>query len=388
MGRKSLKGFMVEQKSVNSDLNKKRWHVFGVVVLCFVASFFGAWAFSATGLNFNASQSIENNRETIVLQEGEVVAEIFKKVSPSTVAIVTQSVTSGGYYYEPYVSEGAGSGIVISKDGYILTNKHVVPEGTETATVVMDDGAKHEARVVGRDPINDLAFIKVDGVDNFTPAVLGDSNTVEPGQKAIAIGNALGEFRNTVTSGIISGIGRPIEAMGELGSAERLENLLQTDAAINPGNSGGPLVNLKGEIIGVNTATSEQGEGLGFAIPINDAKVIIKSMLEQGRIIKPYLGVRYVTLNADNAVDFGVSITKGAILVGSEGQAAIVAGSPAEKAGLRAGDIVTKVNGTELTETRSLAGMLSQFTPGETLELVVIRDGSEQKISVTLEEFK
>ncbi|HSE29889.1 MAG TPA: trypsin-like peptidase domain-containing protein [Candidatus Saccharimonadales bacterium] len=377
-----------QQKPVKNDLNKKRWHVVGIVTLCFVASFLGAWAFSATGLvNFDASRSIESNRETIVLQEGEVVAEIFKKVSPSTVAIITQQVSADGFY-EPYVSEGAGSGIVISKDGYILTNKHVVPEGTDTAKIVMDDGTQYDAQVVGRDPLNDLAFLKIAGVDNLSPAELGDSGDVQPGQKAIAVGNALGEFRNTVTSGIISGIGRPIEAVGELGSAEKLENLIQTDAAINPGNSGGPLVNLKGEVIGVNTAISEGAEGMGFAIPINDAKAIIKSMLEQGRIIKPYLGVRYVALNSDNAREFGVNITKGAILIdGGNGEPSVVVGSPAEKAGLKTGDIITDVSGQQVREDRGLASLLSQFSAGASVELTVIRDNVAQKMTVVLEEY-
>lgn len=365
-----------------------KWRIVGIVLLCFVASFLGAWAFTATGLvGFNA-QTITENREKIVLQEGEIVADVFKKVAPSTVAITTQSVTSGNRFMGPQMSRGAGSGVVISKDGYVLTNKHVVPEGVSAVTVVMHDGHEYQnVKVVGRDPLNDIAFLKIEGVTDLTAAVLGDSSAMEVGQKVVAVGNALGQFRNSVTSGIVSGIGRPIEAQNELGAAEKLENLLQTDASINPGNSGGPLVNLKGEVIGINTAIAESGEAIGFAIPINDAKNIIASMLAKGKIVKPYLGVRYVSLNAEVAAELGITQTKGAIVVSGGGQAAVAAGSPADKAGLTNRDIIVRVNDQAVDADHGLASRLSQFNPGDVIELSVIRDGTEQKIKVTLEEY-
>lgn len=364
--------------------------VVGIVLLSFVASFFGAWLFLATGLvRPDATRTITENREKLVLQEGEIVADVFKKVSPSTVAITTESVNpASARFFVPQVSQSAGSGIIISKDGYVMTNKHVVPEGVEKVTVILWDGKELEnVKVVGRDPSNDLAFLKIDGVNDLTPAAVGDSGTVEPGQKVVAIGNALGIFRNSVSSGIISGIGRPVEASDGSGTSEKLENLFQTDAAINPGNSGGPLVNLKGEIIGINTAVSQEGEAIGFAIPINDAKALITSILKQGKISKPYLGVRYISLDAEIAEELKLAVHDGALIRGTAQAPGIVTGSPAAKAGLRDGDIITKVNGQDVNRTTGLANRLAQFSPGTKVELTILRDGKEQKISVTLEEY-
>lgn len=377
----------------NSRRIRRLWQVAGVTLFCFAASFLGAWAFLATGIvKLDASKAITDNSQTIVAQQGEVIAEVFKKVSPSTVAITTKSLetaTRGFYTGQQQVTEGAGSGIIISKDGYVLTNKHVVPEGTNSVSVVMNDGKEYKnVHVVGRDPSNDIAFLKIDGVSDLTPAQIGDSNKVTPGQQVVAIGNALGIFRNSVTSGIISGTGRPLEASDESGdNSEQLEDMLQTDAAINPGNSGGPLVNLKGEVIGMNTAVSTEGQGLGFALPINTAKAEINSVITKGKIIKSYLGVRYVTLTAEVAVQYKLPVNVGAYVSGSGGDAAIVPGSPAEKAGIKQGDIITKVNSLKIEEGKSLATLLSQFTPGEKVELTVLRDNKEQKISVTLGEF-
>ncbi len=358
-----------------------------LVALCLATGFLGAWLLNVSGLATpNLDNSITQNREKIVLQEGEIVSDVFNKVSPSTVSITTRMVSSSRYFGSQ-VSEGAGSGIVISKDGYILTNKHVVPEGSDAVTVIMSDGKEYaDVHVVGRDPFNDLAFLKIDGVDNLTPAVLGDSGKVTPGQKVVAIGNALGIFRNSVTSGIVSGIGRPIRAQDSAGSSEQLENLFQTDAAINPGNSGGPLVNLMGEVIGINTAVSEDGEAIGFAIPINDAKVLIDSVLQTGKIVRAYMGVRYVTLNPDSAVEMGLSVKEGALVSGGS-QSAVLPDSPAAKAGLQNGDIIVSLNGQKLDATQSLASRLAQFKPGDKVDLKILRDGQEQTVSVTLEQY-
>lgn len=374
----------------NPGARKKLWQVLGTAVLCFAASFLGAWLFVGTGLvQLDASRTISDNSQTIVMQQGEVIADVFKKVSPSTVAITTQSIEPATRYYQQQVSEGAGSGIIISKDGYVLTNKHVVPEGINSVSVVTDDGKEYtNVRVVGRDPSNDLAFLKIDGVDNLTPATIGDSNPVEPGQQVVAIGNALGLFRNSVTSGIISGTGRPLTASDETGSsAEQLEDMFQTDAAINPGNSGGPLVNLKGEVIGVNTAVSTAGQGLGFAIPINAAKAVISSVLTKGKLVKAYLGVRYVSITADMADELKLPVKEGALVNGGDSQPAVVPASPAEKAGIKNGDIITKVNDTKIVLGKGLVSLLSQYLPGDKIDLTVLRDGKEQKINVTLAEY-
>lgn len=367
---------------------KKAWFVGGTVFLCFIGSFFGAWLLLATGW-VDTAQSITQNRETLVLQQGEIVSEVFKKVSPSTVSITTRSLDTSQRYFAAQESEGAGSGIVISKDGYILTNKHVVPEGTTRITVILADGKTYtDVKVIGRDPSNDIAFIKINGVDNLTPATMGDSDAVTPGQQVVAIGNALGLFRNSVTSGIVSGLGRPIQASDESGTnVEQLFDLFQTDAAINPGNSGGPLVNLKGEVIGLNTAVSAEGQGIGFAIPINSARGLMDSVMATGVLAKPYLGVRYVSVDAEVAAQLKLGVTKGALIRGSGQASGIVAGSPAEKAGLRNGDIIVKVNGRDITPESGLASKLARYRPGDKVELTILRDNKEQGVSVTLGEY-
>jgi serine protease Do len=372
----------------------KLWTIFGVVVLCFAASFLGAWLFVGTGLiKLDASRTISDNSQKIVLQQGEVIADVFNKVSPSTVAITTEAVVDTGNTFlgarQQQVSEGAGSGIVISKDGYIMTNKHVVPAGTNSVTVITSDGHEYKnVKVVARDPTNDIAFLKIDGATNLNPAQIGDSNQVHPGQQVVAIGNALGIFRNSVTSGIISGTGRPLTASDESGaSSEQLEDMLQTDAAINPGNSGGPLVNLKGEVIGMNTAVSQDGQGIGFAIPIADAKVEINSIINQGKLTKSYLGVRYVTLTPDVAHQLNIDTTEGAYIQGSAGSPAIVPGSPAASAGLHEGDIITKVNNDQIVSGKSLASLLAQYAPGEKVTLSVLRAGKTISLQATLGTF-
>lgn len=368
----------------------KTIRVTGLVLLCLLAGFLGSWLFLASGL-FGIDETLFQNREKIVLQQGEIVADVFSKVDPSTVAITTKAVTTtNSLFFGPQrqVVEGAGSGIIVSKDGYVLTNRHVVPAGTSSVTVVMSDGTEHKnVKVVGRDPSNDIAFLKISGVNNLTPAALGDSSGVKPGQQVVAIGNALGMFRNTVSSGIISGIGRPLVASDGQGSSESLDNLLQTDAAINPGNSGGPLVNLKGEVIGINTAIAERGDAIGFAIPINDAKGMLKTLLATGKFSKPYLGVRYVSLNTGLAAQLNISVKQGALVRGNESTPGIAPNSPAHKAGVKEGDVITKVGGLDVGPTSGLAGLLAMHGVGDKVELTIQRDDQEIKLTVTLEAF-
>lgn len=365
----------------------------GIILISVAASFLGVWLLIANGIiKLDASRAITDNSQTIVMQQGEVIAEVFNKVSPSTVAIMTEATSTGGannYFSSQQVSEGAGSGIIVSKDGYIMTNKHVVPDGIKTVQVVTHDGKEYtDVTVVGRDPSNDIAFLKIANVNDLTPAQIGDSNQVTPGQQVIAIGNALGIFRNSVTSGIVSGVGRPLTASDETGMAtEQLEDMFQTDAAINPGNSGGPLVNLKGEVIGMNTAISSDGQAIGFAIPINAAKAEIASVIAKGKIIKAYVGVRFISITPEVAKQMNLKVTDGALVAGGAGQPAIISGSPAEKAGLKSGDIITKVNGVQVQAGRGLATLLSQYIPGDKVELTVLRDGKEQKNTVTLAEY-
>lgn len=349
---------------------------------CFVLSFLGAGAAIESGLIKTNSNSSINDKRQVVVQGGEVVADVAKQVSPSVVSIVTQSQSGSGYFAQ--TSESAGTGIVISKDGYILTNRHVV-EGATEAQVVMSDGTTHEnVKVVGTDTANDLAFLKIDGVSNLTAATLGDSSTVTVGQPVVAIGNALGQYQTSVTSGIISGLGRPLVAGDESGmSSESLSNLFQTDAAINPGNSGGPLVNMAGQIIGINTAIDQEAQGIGFAIPINDAKGLITSVTKSGKLSRAFLGVSYVSVTADVANQYHLSVQNGAYVTADSGSA-VTADSPAEKAGLKNGDVITKVDGKGINEYNPLLSALSTHQPGDSISLTYLRDGKESTVQVTL----
>lgn len=355
------------------------------VLLAVVAGFGGAWLYDVSSFGQQNDSTMTENRARVIA-EGEVVAEIASEVSPSTVSIVVQQ-TRQSSWFGPLQQEGAGTGIIISKDGYVLTNKHVIPENTSSVSVVANDGTTYEnVEVVGRDPINDIAFLKIPKVNDLKPAVLGDSSNLVVGSRVVAIGNALGEFQTTVTSGIISGIDRSIVA-GDMTSSEQLSNLIQTDAAINPGNSGGPLVNIAGEVIGINTAVSQGAEGIGFAIPINEARGLINGVLANGKVERAYLGVRYVMLNAEVAKFYNVERTRGALIIGSEGGPAIASDSPADRAGLRSEDIIIKVNDVELGRTVTLVSQLSKFSPGDKIKLTILRSGEEQTLDVTLDRF-
>lgn len=343
------------------------------------------------------SVSVQNvsteTRQQIVSSEAEVIADVAKNISESVVSIDVTTKQTGQDFFgftRQFEAQGAGTGVIISSEGVIVTNKHVVATSVSELQVTLSDGTVLEAEVIARDPRNDIAFLKVkDKKDkNLKPAPLGDSSKLKVGDKVLAVGNALGEFQNTVTSGIISGYGRDISA-GDGASAESLTNLLQTDAAINRGNSGGPLVNLSGEVIGINTAItgSDNGQSLGFAIPVNDIKAQITSVLEKGKIERPYLGVRYQTITERFAYVYNLPSQKGAYLPPTEpGESeSILPDSPAEKAGLKEKDIITKIGDKEITETTSLAALLGDYKVGETVRLTILRDNKEQVISAVLE---
>lgn len=350
-------------------------------LFCFVASFFGAWvALKSGAVQLGPTTSIAEKRH-VVSQESELVADVAKRVSPSVVSIVTESQAALGF--RTYTQQGAGTGIIISTDGYVLTNRHVV-NGTSSVQVVMTDGTKYEnVKVVGTDPANDIAFLKIEGAKNLPSATIGDSAAMEVGDKVIAIGNALGQYQTSVTSGIISGINRPVVAGGQGSETEQLSNLFQTDAAINPGNSGGPLVNLDGQIIGINTAIDQNAEGIGFAIPINDAKGLIKSVTTTGKLERAYLGVTHVMLNADIAKHYNLEVKEGAYITNDNGEA-VAANSPAARAGVKAGDIVTAIDGKPIGSKAPLISVISQFTPGSKVSLELLRGGKKQTLQVTL----
>lgn len=280
---------------------------------------------------------------------------------------------------------GGGSGFIVSNDGYVVTNKHVVTDEKADYTVITSDGKKFNAKVLARDPGQDIAVLKIEG-SGFTPAKLGDSDSVKLGQTAIAIGNALAEFQNTVSVGVISGLSRNIIASSGLRSTESIEGVFQTDAAINPGNSGGPLLNLKGEVIGINVAVAQGAQNIGFTIPINQAKRAIDSVRRTGSIQSPFIGVRYVMITEAIAKEQNLSSEYGALIRGDQNGAAVIPNSPASKAGIMAEDIILEVNGQKLDEGKTLAGAIQKYGVGDTITLKVRRGEQTMTIRLTLEE--
>jgi serine protease Do len=282
---------------------------------------------------------------------------------------------------------GGGSGFIVSSDGLILTNKHVVFDDAAEYTVVLNDGKEFQAKILGKDPVNDIAVLKVDAKD-LSVLTLGDSDKIQQGQTVIAIGFSLGEYKNTVTKGVISGIDRQISATDySIGETSVIDGAIQTDAAINQGNSGGPLINLSGQVIGINTAVNRAGESLGFAIPSNVAKKVLDSVKKYGKIVRPWLGVRYIVLSEKIAAANNLKVTYGALIaVGQTAEeVAVVPGSPAEKSGLRADDIILEINGVKLEE-KTLAGEISKYDVGDVISLTVLRNGETKIVKVALEE--
>ena len=285
---------------------------------------------------------------------------------------------------------GGGSGFLVSADGYIVTNRHVVADENAEYTVFTNDGKKYDANVVARDPALDLAIIKIGG-SGFPHLTFADSDKLEVGQSVIAIGNALAEFRNTVSVGVVSGLSRSILASDSLGrNAEVLDQLIQTDAGINHGNSGGPLLNLTGEVIGVNVAIAEGAENIGFAISGNSVKSVVESVQKTGKIVRPYLGVRYVEITEEIkeknklSVDHGVLVQRGATV----SDLAVIPGSPADKVGIVENDIIVEIDGIKLTPEQSLASIIRTKKVGDSIRLKINHKGEEKTVTVTLEEMK
>ena len=270
---------------------------------------------------------------------------------------------------------GGGSGFIISSDGLILTNKHVVSDTGASYTVITNDGKNYAAKVLARDPNQDLAVLKI-AATGLPTVALGDSDSLALGQTAIAIGNALGQFSNTVSVGVISGLARTVTASGPVnGGQETIQGVVQTDAAINPGNSGGPLLNLRGEVIAINTAIASDAQNVGFAIPINRAKNDISSVQATGEIQTPYLGVRYLTVTPDVATQQNLPVNYGALVRGSDQGPAVQPNSPAAAAGVQAEDIITQVGSQKLDASHDLATVISGYKVGDTVALTVNRGG-------------
>lgn len=335
---------------------------------------------SNTPLTF-AGDGVDGNSANFV--EGSI-ADVVSKVSPSVVSIVTETKTQS-YFGQSYSSSAAGTGIVVTADGYILTNKHVIDGATKVSVITSDGKTYKDVKIVTIDPLNDVAYLKVADVTDLKPATLGNSKTLSAGQQVIAIGNALGEYQNTVTSGIISGIGRSVTASDSTGrNSETLTNMIQTDAAINSGNSGGPLVNAAGEVIGINTATSASADNIGFAIPISGVKGMLAQLIETGEAKRAYIGVYSVEINATVANTYNLPVTTGAYLYNSQSYSAIIKDGPAEKAGLKDKDVITAVGGVKIGAAGSLFSLIGEYKPGDTVQLTVLRSGDEIAVNITL----
>jgi serine protease Do len=334
------------------------------------------------------------------------IVEIAKKISPAVITIVVSKDLPKveGFYLFPFGGRqfmipqigkqkkektkiGGGSGFIVSKDGYVLTCNHVVRDPTADYTVIVEPTKKYSAKVLAKDPLIDVAILKIK--DHSLPHIsMGDSSNIDLGETVIAVGNPLGEFEDTISAGIISGLSRKIKAhQGPALKVTSLRGLIQTDAAINPGNSGGPLVNMEGKVIGINTAMVMGAQNIGFAIPINYAKKDLEEVMKFGKIKKPFLGVRYFILSEQVAKTNKLPVNYGALIVRENlGESAIVKNSPADKAGLKEYDIILECNGKKINEETPLAELLQEQNIGDEIALKVLREGKKINIKLKLGE--
>ncbi len=430
----------VAKKSRAPKRNRVNSWLAGLIVLAFFLGVFGGLYFKdyiqpiLKNLFSESQPQLQTQPSTTQSQayspqtsQEKAVIEVVKKVSSSVVSIIiTKDLPVYKEYYESpfegfeeffgddplfefkvpkYRQEGTekktiggGTGFIISEDGLILTNRHVVSDEEADYIVITNKGEKYQAQLLARDPFQDLAVLKIEGENtisgdgnltekNFSVLKLGDSSMLEIGQSVIAIGNALGEFRNTVSVGVISGLGRRITASGG-GIVETLEDVIQTDAAINRGNSGGPLLNLKGEVIGVNVAMAQEAQSIGFAIPINKAKKAIEQVKTLGKIVYPFLGIRYILITPEIQEGKNLKVDYGVLIIGGDNpdNPAIIPGSQAEKAGLQENDIILEVDGEKITLENSLAQIIRAHQPGDKLILKILRQDKEITIEATLGE--
>lgn len=332
------------------------------------------------------SEKLKSEAPAELYPQEKIVIDVVKKVSPSVVTIAAESSMTQvdpfsffGFEFEPEESseepQNIGSGFLVTEDGLVVTNKHVVNEPGVTYTVITNDQKKYTVRQIYRDPLNDIALIKINPADHvgtrLTPVALGDSDKLQVGQTAIAIGTPLGEFSNTVTTGVISGLGRGITAGSVYeGFIEQLDNVIQTDAAINPGNSGGPLLNSSGQVVGVNTAVSQNGQNIGFALPINTIKDSMNNFNATGQFNRPFLGVSYRMIDEELALQ--TALPEGAYIQ------TVVKDSSAEKAGVKEGDIITEIDGQKLVAgKKEISTIISQKKVGDKMKLKISTEDQE-----------
>lgn len=409
-------------------------HFFGLFVVAIVFGFIGG-LLSPIAVSFYKSRlakpavlgeknvSSQEPTESGALAVDKMVTDLVEKNSPGVVSIVISKDVSKvrnsfsdpfgsglPFFFDPFNSQnqgsgitdlsktgkqkiGSGSGFFISQDGLIVTNKHVVADEQADYTVIVNGGREYPAKVLARDPSNDIAVLKIDSTDgpSFPALTLGDSDQIKVGQTVIAIGNPLGEFANSVTQGVVSGLKRSVSAGSSMGGGEeQLTDIIQTDAAINPGNSGGPLFNLFGTVIGVNVAMAQGAENIAFALPINQVKRIVDQVRTTGKISVPYLGVRYIILNdaiqkANNLpYNYGALVLRGQTMT----DFAVIPGSPADKASLVENDIILEVNGTKIDGTHPLSNLVSQYNVGDEITLKVSHKGVTKDVKIKLEERK
>ena len=344
-----------------------------------------------------------------ILTEEDAVSQLVEKKSPGVVSIViskdvpiVRSFSGNPFgFFNPFGANdngtingqtekkkvGSGSGFFVSTDGLIVTNKHVVADEKAEYTVILGSGEEHTAKVLARDPSNDIALIKIEGKD-FPALDLGDSDSIKVGETVIAIGNPLGEFENSVTRGIISGVKRNLSASSGLGDSERLSGIIQVDAAINPGNSGGPLFNLAGAVIGVNVAMAQGAESIGFSLPINQVKRIVEQVRTTGKLSFPYLGIRSLTLTPELKTKSQLPFDYGALVVRGQTMTdfAVVPGSPADKIGIVENDIILEIDGKKIDTDHSLIYYMGQYAVGDTIKVKLWHKGETKEVSVRLEE--
>ncbi len=406
-----------------NSISLKIWII--IILGMFLSSVLGGFfGFIAGGFSGALSDSLKDkvgkslgfkiDKNGIITESGNVyreeseVIDVVEKTSPGVVNIViTKDVPkfrNNGFnfffdpfgYYEDESSQetekqkvGGGSGFFVSKDGMIVTNKHVVSDTEAEYTVITSDEKEYSAQVLARHPSLDIAIIKVEG-DNFPVLNLGDSEALKVGQSVIAIGNSLGEFSNSVSLGIVSGLKRDVTAGSGYGDSEKLSNIIQTDAAINPGNSGGPLLDIRGNVIGINVAVAQGAENIGFALSVNDIKKTIEQVKTSGKISIPFIGIRYIMLDEEIQKENNLPYNYGALI--SRGEKitdfAVIPGSPADKAGLLENDIVLEINGKKVDIDNQINKIISFLSVDEEITLKIWRKGEEKEVKLKLEEKK